>query len=219
MLQQVTTRLSVIAIVLGLSACASTPRGEYPSVQPSFQGNTARVSMGSVIDVPSTDESLAGKQARVLEQYHSASGRQCLRVEIQSNVPTQRVMCERDNGEWSMTRSLFNSDVPADEDKLLIKTPLSANEVESVKQIEPVSTAQNLSAPAPSTVADSVGLDFDVHYSHLSSFDGNQVWDYAGTSTAGPKKWAATSLASLAELPLSDSVAPETIETPITGRR
>jgi len=220
MLQQVTTKLLVIAIVLGLSACASAPRGDYPNGQPSFHGGAERVSMGSVIDVPSNEESLKGKQARVLEQYHSASGRHCLRVEIQSNVPTQRIMCERENGQWSMTRSLFNSEVPVVEENLLIKTPLSANEIESVKQNESVSVEKKRVASAPSTVADSVGLDFNIHYSHLSSFDGNHVWDFAGTATAGPEKWAAMSLASLASLPLStESVALEAIEEPITGRR
>jgi len=220
MLQRVTTRLLLIGMMLGLSACASTPRGDYPDVQPSFQGGTARVSMGSVIDVPSNDDSLKGEQARVLEQYHSASGRQCLRVEIQSDIPTQRVMCERDNGEWSMTRSLFNSEVPAVEDDLLIKTPLSAVEAEPFDLTESVSTALQHTISGSSTVADSVGLDFDVYFSHLSSFDGKHVWDYAGTATAGPEKWAAMSLASLANLPLSnESVAAESIEEPITGRR
>jgi len=218
MLMRVTTRLLLIAIVLGVSACASAPRGNSPTALPSYQGSGETFSLGAVIDLPANEESSLEGKARVLDEYFSASGRRCARVELQTVSKAQRIMCERDDGQWSLTRSLFDSEHPGASRDLIIKTPLSSYESAPVALVpEPVNDELQATQPV---VLNSIGLDFDVRYAHLSSFDGRRAWNFAGTSTAGPESWATTPLATLANVSVNASgLESQQLDEPITGRR
>jgi len=113
-------------------------------------------------------------------------------------------MCQRESGEWSFTRSLINDRIPSASDELLITTPLEQNESNSAER----------SKVDQSSTTEKSGNVFDTHYTVLTSFDGASVWDFTGTSTAGPASWARLALASDTNaLSLID------IDEPIAGRR
>jgi len=211
MQKRMPTRFLLILMLLGLSACSTVPKSSTPQSLYSTQATAFQtVSLGSVIPVPKTGESLAG-EARVLEEYQSASGRHCLRVEMDGENRSIRVMCERDNGEWSLTRALFDSTAPEEKEPLLMTTPLSTEDV----------NIQERAKINQSSVAEVIGVDFDTHLAQGLSFDGQNVWNYAGTVTAGPAKWSElaleAALKNAAEIVMI--VQPDKRNEPITGRR
>ena len=190
MLKRMPTRLLLVAMVLGLSACATVPQPTaWPTFEPVYHENTFKVALGSLIDVPAVDEKNPG-EARVVEEYHAASGRHCLKVEMLGEDVGNRIMCQRDNGQWSFTRSLFTTVVPRSQEELLIQTPLHEKVTKRVAPVEvaPVELATVDATKYPS-VAESFGTDFTPTLTTLNSFDGQSAWNYAGTITAGPAKW------------------------------
>lgn len=207
MFKRLLTRLSLIAAMLGLAACATVPQGlNSVSDQSAPQGITKKVSLGSMIAVPENSD-VEGGQAKVVDEYFSASGRHCVRVEIEGAGNNSRVICEREGGNWSFTRSLFNNEVPTTNNDLLIKTPLDRSESSPAEQPE----------VDHSSIADVLGTEFGTHYAELPSYNSDSVWDFAGTSTAGPEKW--TQLALAAVPVLRELVGFTHNDEPITGRR
>ena len=203
MLMSMPTRLLLIATVLGLSACATLPQSTaMPSFDPVLPTNTFKVALGSIIDVPQVKSTDPG-EARVLAEYHSASGRHCLKVEMQTPSKPDRVMCQRDNGEWSFTRSLFTSQIAPVTEEPLVK---SSNN-EAIANVEAV--------PAPAVDVPSgvelFGATFEAAHLNLASFDVQSVWNFAGTYSAGPANWAAIAVAS--------GEAMSEVEEFISGRR
>jgi hypothetical protein len=207
MFKRLPTRLSLIAVLLGLTACATVPQG---STRISDQGmstsSTKKVSLGSMIAVPPS-AGVDGNQVRVVDEYFSASGRHCVRVELKQSGSSTRVICQRESGNWSFTRSLFNDTIPVVSDELLITTPLNVIE----------SNSAELPAVNQSSVADKFGTAFETHYAQLPSFDGDSVWNFVGTSMAGPAKWTQIAMASVSDL--HDLVAPMASDEPTSGRR
>ncbi|MFT6874697.1 MAG: hypothetical protein ACI9XK_001605 [Granulosicoccus sp.] len=207
MFKRLPTRFSLIAVLLGLTACATVPQGSAQiSDQPIPSGITSKVSLGSMIAVP-PGVGVEGNQARVVDEYYSASGRHCVRVELKQAGSSTRVICQRESGNWSFTRSLFNDQIPVDSDELLITTPFNAIE----------SNAAELMDIDQSSVADKLGAAFETHYTLLPAFDGDKLWNFAGTSTAGPAMWKQSAMASASGL--SDLVGHVDISELITGRR
>lgn len=207
MFKRLLTRLSLIAVLLGLTACATVPQGstQIPD-HPTSGSVTNKVSVGSMIAVP-PGVGVDGNQVRVVDEYFAASGRRCVRVELKQPNSSTRVICQRESGDWSFTRSLFNDQIPAVSDELLITTPLKGNEPSSTEFPE----------LNQSSVVDKFGTTFEAHYALLPSFDGGSLWNYAGTSTAGPAKWTQLALASAAGL--LDLVGGIDIREPINGSR
>ncbi len=190
MLKRMPTRLLLVAMVLGLSACATVPQPTaWPTFEPVYHENTFKVALGSLIDVPAVDEKNPG-EARVVEEYHAASGRHCLKVEMLGEDVGNRIMCQRDNGQWSFTRSLFTTVAPRSQEELLIQTPLNEKVTKRVAPVEvaPVEVATDDVIEHPS-VAEVFGTQFRNLLTTFKSFDGKSAWNYAGTITAGPAKW------------------------------
>ena len=211
MFKRLPTRLSLIAVLLGLTACATVSQGQTQiSAQARSGSITDKISLGSMMDVP-PDGGVDGRQARVVDEYFSASGRHCVRVELKQSGGSTRVICQRDGGNWSFTRSLFNNVIPDDNDELLITTPLESTESNHPARLPEVDH---------SSVADKLGTRFETHFTSLPSFDGDSLWNFAGTSTAGPAKWPQPlALASLSSLVLQSSIGSAPIEVPFAGRR
>jgi hypothetical protein len=198
MFKRLPTRFSLIAVLLGLTACATVPQGSAQiSDQPIPSGITSKVSLGSMIAVP-PGVGVEGNQARVVDEYYSASGRHCVRVELKQAGSSTRVICQRESG---------NDQIPVDSDELLITTPFNAIE----------SNAAELMDIDQSSVADKLGAAFETHYTLLPAFDGDKLWNFAGTSTAGPAMWKQSAMASASGL--SDLVGHVDISELITGRR
>lgn len=190
MFKRLPTRLSLIAVLLGLTACATVPQGSTSITNPVIVGsNTNGVSLGAMIAVP-PNAGVEGDQARVVDEYFSASGRQCVRVELAKAGSSTRVICQREGGDWSFTRSLFNDQVPEVSNEPLITTPL--------KPID--STAVELPDPGQSGVVETLGSAFDIYYKPLSSYDTGGAGNYSGTWTAGPAIWAKVALADSSDL-------------------
>ncbi len=205
MLMSMPTRLLLIATVLGLSACATLPQSTaMPSFDPVLPTNTFKVALGSIIDVPQVKSTDPG-EARVLAEYHSASGRHCLKVEMQTPSKPDRVMCQRDNGEWSFTRSLFTSQIAPVTEEPLVKSP--ANEAIANVEVVP----EPLPIEDVPTGVELFGATFEAAHLNLASFDVQSVWNFAGTYSAGPANWAAVAVAS--------GEAMSEVEEFISGRR
>jgi hypothetical protein len=210
MFKQLPTRLSLIAVLLGLTACATVPQGSTQISAQAISGSiTDKVSLGSMMDVP-PEGGLDGRQARVVDEYFSASGRHCVRVELKQSGGPSRVICQRDSGNWSFTRSLFNHEISVVSDELLITTPLEGIETNPAQ----------LPEVDHSSVADKLGTRFETHFTSLPSFDGDSLWNFAGTSTAGPAKWPQSlALASLSLSVLQNSIGKVLLEEPLAGSR
>jgi hypothetical protein len=210
MFKRLPTRFSLIAVLLGLTACATVPHGQTQiSAQAISDSITDKVSLGSMMEVPPEGGVDAG-QARVVDEYFSASGRHCVRVELEQSGGSTRVICQRDGGNWSFTRSLFNNETPVVSDELLITTPLEGME----------SNPAQLPEVDHSSVADKLGTRFETHFTSLPSFDGGSLWNFAGTSTAGPANWSQPlALASLSSSVLQYSIGTVPVEAPLAGRR
>jgi len=166
-------------------------------------GITQNVPIGSMIDV-SSDGGVIANEARVVEEYYSASGRHCARVELKQPGDPIRVMCEREDGGWSLTRSLLSKGNSAVSDETLIKAPLKSTESKPVRlpKVDKPSAAERL------VVA------FESHYSLTPTFDSDSV----ETSTVAPELRA--DLAMAGDIPdLLKSFYKAVVETPITGRR
>lgn len=203
MLMSMPTRLLIVAMVLGLSACTTLPQSTaMPSFEPRLPTNTFKVSLGSIIDVPQAKNTDPG-EARVVAEYHSASGRHCLKVEMQTPTKPDRVMCQRDNGEWSFTRSLFTSQTAVVPEEPLIKS--SVNEAVAEVEVAPVPAVD-----VPSGV-ELFGSQFEAAHLNLASFDVQSVWNFAGTFNAGPANWT--------EMAIARNEALIAAEEFITGRR
>lgn len=207
MYKRLLTRLSLTAVVLGLTACATVSQDlSVISEQATSSSITNKVSLGSMIAVP-PDGGIDSTQAKVVDEYFSASGRHCVRVEIKESGNSTRVICQREGGQWSFTRALFNDKMPTEREELLITTPLDGVE----------SNPAQLPLTDHSSVADIFGTAFETHFTSLLSFDGDRVWNFAGTSTAGPAKWTQLALANVPAL--RDLVGFADNNEPITGRR
>ncbi|MFK8077538.1 MAG: hypothetical protein AB8B84_13210 [Granulosicoccus sp.] len=182
------TRLLLIAAVLGLSACTTLPQSTaMPSFEPVLPTNTFKVALGSIIDVPQVKSSDPG-EARVLAEYHSASGRHCLKVEMQTPLKPDRVMCQRDNGEWSFTRSLFTSQIAPVTKEPLVKS--STNEAIAKVESEPAPVPVRVRVKDVPSGVELFGATFEAAHLNLASFDVQSVWNFAGTYSAGPANWA-----------------------------
>lgn len=201
MLMSMPTRLLLIATVLGLSACSTLPQStSLPMFEPVLPSNTFKVALGSIIDVPQMESTDPG-EARILAEYHSASGRHCLKVEMQTPSKPDRVMCQRDNGEWSFTRALFTSQTTPFPKKQVVET----SQTEAIAAVEPAPVVD-----VPNGI-ELFGAQFESAHLNLASFDVQSVWNFAGTYSAGPAKWTELAVASTDAL-LED-------EDFITGRR
>ena len=207
MFKRLPTRLSLIVILFGLTACATIPRGSIPIVDESVTSSiTEKVSVGSMIAVP-PGGGITDTHARVVDEYYSASGRHCVRVELTNSNGSTRVVCQREQGNWSFTRSLFNDEVPNVNEELLIKTPLNDAKSNPLK-------IPNIDQ---SSIADSLGTAFVNHYMQLAPYNGSDSWNFMGTSSAGPAKWSRLAVAGIPSL--AELLGSAAIETPITGRR
>jgi hypothetical protein len=190
MLKQLPTRFSLIAVLLGLTACATVPPGAVQtSAQPTSSSSADKVSLGSLIAVP-PGVGVDGNHARVVDEYFSASGRRCVRVELKQAGSSTRVICQRESGKWSFTRSLFNDKIPLVNDEQLITTPFNGIESNSAEFPEVDQTS----------VTDKFGTTFETHYAPLLTFGIGSLWNFVGTSTAGPTKWTQLTVASAASV-------------------
>lgn len=210
MFKRLPTRLSLIAVLLGLTACATVPQGETQnSAQARSSSITDKVSLGSMMDLP-PDGGVDGRKARVVDEYFSASGRHCVRVVLKQSGGSTRVICQRDGGNWSFTRSLFNDEIPNVSDELLITTPLEGME----------SNPAQLPEVDQSSVADMLGTRFETHFTSLPAYDSNSLWNFSGTSTAGPATWSQPlALVSLSSSLIQNSIGSDPIEESLAGRR
>jgi hypothetical protein len=197
MLKQLPTRISLIAVLLGLSACATVPQGAVQtSAQATSSSFTDKVSLGSLIAVP-PGVGVDGNHARVVDEYFSASGRRCVRVELKQAGSSTRVICQRESGKWSFTRSLFNDKLPVVNDEQLMTTPLNGTELNSAE----------LPDIDQSSVSDKFGTTFETHYAPLPAFGSENLRTFAGASTAGPTKWTQLAVASaVSALELAGSI-------------
>ncbi len=112
----------------GLTGCATTglnssSQGQEANV---VQVTTAAEALGNAQPgeqlVLPEDNELGVSTARVIKQYHAASGRLCRRIELATANPDIRVMCKSDSGQWRMTRSLTGASLA----QPLTQTPMAA---------------------------------------------------------------------------------------------
>jgi len=100
-------RLSLLSVMAGLSACSTLPE-HASSIDASSNATMTRAAVGSRVVLPAGNE-LGATSVRIVDEYRAASGRLCRRVEISAPGDVSRVMCQREQGQWTFTRGLFSS--------------------------------------------------------------------------------------------------------------
>lgn len=189
MLKRLSARLSLITVLLGLTACASVPSGSSKVFDQTNAGGIAsKVSLGSLIAVP-PGVGIDDKHARVVDEYFAASGRHCIRVQLEQTGSSTRVVCQRESGNWSFTRALLDDEIPADNEEALIKIPVNGVDSDLNESVE----------SDQSSVIDRLGIAFDTQQAHLPALSGESLQTFSATSMEGPVNWTQMALAGAAD--------------------
>lgn len=98
--------LLLASIALSSVACSSLPVDQTGTAVPAGKTVQPTVAIGTVIDLPKGN-TLNARRARLLDEYHSASGKLCRRVMVEIVPSVERVLCLQDDGQWRFTRSLL----------------------------------------------------------------------------------------------------------------
>lgn len=96
---------AITLIALSCVACSSMPVQQAGTARQATAMAKPSAAVGSVIELPKGN-ALGARHARLLDEYHSASGRVCRRVAVENTADAERVLCKREDGQWRLTRSL-----------------------------------------------------------------------------------------------------------------
>ena len=99
--------VALIAVVLVVTGCASTPKSpEVVKQMSSSDENTIGSATAGERIVVQDENALGQTEVIVGQTYFAASGRECRRLLDVSGTPISRVLCRAKNGAWQFARDL-----------------------------------------------------------------------------------------------------------------
>lgn len=185
-------RLSLLSVLAGLSACSTLPE-HASNLDAASNATITRAAVGSRIVLPAGNE-LGATSVRIIDEYRAASGRLCRRVDMSESGDLLRVMCLRDQGQWTFTRELFSSSSRPD----LAPAVLAATPSDIVDQQGPIMVDSASPEVAETTqysysdtdVAPSASGEEGAAPVQIQLNAGETLWRFSARTTGDAQNWS-----------------------------
>lgn len=170
-------RPALFFLVLVLGACSTVPpRDESPQVSSTKAAGAATGTIesavpGSIVELDD-DNDLGVSRVRVVDEYLAASGRLCRRVQLPRNNDPIRILCRRDNGQWSFTRALISSSAS---DRIYSRAAMEETLLTDDALLVTTSNARQQMQATPPV--------------RLKMREGETLWRFSARTTGNPENW------------------------------